>query len=571
MFSGTEENLSDFAFGGVYTVMKTNAMPHTCFRRTRFLANTIISSPAIVFAYTPLLVAQTVAGIAVPFATGRFIDTLACGHAPLASFAELAALLLVRAVLTPCLQRLVLSRARIIELKLQERTLEAAMEFSPAELSAFAGGDLVAKLTRDAYAVGGFASGLYQRLVVALVTMLAAGVALHSRSAALGWAFMAFIPLAVAVFLPFARRFAANSHSVRKKSDGAFSSLFDFSRSLPFLRALDAERRFADAPRAAFAELKDGNSGMDRLGVAFGALLGAILVIGEIAVLGCAGALATKGTIPIGDVVAYQMLFIAAVQAVQGIVALLPETASLREGIDSLGEVLSHPPARCGGKKTGAVETIEFRNVSFSYPGEEGRRVVENFSAIFRAGRIYALTGANGSGKTTLLKLATDALEPKEGEILVNGMPARTLNEGAFRRQIGIVFQDSLSVTGTVRDNITLRDPSFGAKDVERAVAASGFGEVAARLPAGLDTRLGLRGQNLSGGEMQRLAIARALVRNPSVLVLDEVSNHLDATSRASFEILLRKLAPGRIVLVVSHDDAIINLCDEKIFCQIPG
>ena len=122
-----------------------------------------------------------------------------------------------------------------------------------------------------------------------------------------------------------------------------------------------------------------------------------------------------------------------------------------------------------------------------------------------------------------------------------------------------------------MRDNITLRDPDFTASDIDEAMTLSGLKEVVGRLPDGLDTRVGLGGQSLSGGEMQRLAIARALVRRPGILVLDEVTNHLDAEARAGFGKLLRRLAPGRIVLVVSHDPAIIELCDEKISCQIPG
>ena len=89
-------------------------------------------------------------------------------------------------------------------------------------------------------------------------------------------------------------------------------------------------------------------------------------------------------------------------------------------------------------------------------------------------------------------------------------------------------------------------------------------------MPDGLDTHVGLNGQSLSGGEMQRLAIARALIRKPGLLVLDEVSNHLDADARSAFGKLLRKLAQSRIVLAVSHDPALIDLCDEKMFCQIP-
>ena len=301
----------------------------------------------------------------------------------------------------------------MVELRLQERVLAAVMDFPPAELSSLADGSLVAKLTRDAYAVGGFVSGLYPRLLTAVVTMAAAGIALHSRSPVLSIAFMAFIPLAILLFVPFTRRFAANAHSVRKKSDGAFAALFDFFRSLPFLRTLDAERRFAEAPRQSLQELKDGNCAMDRLTVAFGALLGATLVMGEIAVLGVAGALAARGAIPVGDVVVYQMLFLAAMQSVQGIVSLLPETAALREGVDSLDEILGRAPPRRGGRRIDAVESVEFRGVTFAYPGADAKPVVKDFSASFRAGRIVAIVGANGSGKTTLLRLATAALAPQ--------------------------------------------------------------------------------------------------------------------------------------------------------------
>ncbi len=539
------------------------------FRRTRFLASVILSSPLIVFVYSPLLLALTIAGIAVPFATGRFIDSLVGGMSPVAPFVLLAALLTLRAVMTPCLQRFILSRSRDIELNLQRRVLDAVMDFSPSELAPLTDGTLVAKLTRDAYAVGGFVSGLYPRLLGAVVTMFAAGIALHSRSTALGLSFVALIPLCIVLFIPFARRFAANSHNVRTKSDHAFAVLFDSFRSLPFLRTLNAERRFADSPRQSLGDFKDGNCAMDGLTVTFGALLGVFLVVGEIAVLGVSGAFAAKGVIPVGDVVVYQMLFLTTMQSVQGIVSLLPETAALREGVDSLNEIFAHAPPRRGGIRIDAVESLDFRNVTFAYPGAYAKPVVKDFSATFRVGNVIALVGANGTGKTTILKLATSALEPQSGEILVNGSPVATLDTESFRHRVGIVFQDSLLVSGTIRDNITLRDPAFTQEDIDEAIALSGLEEVVKRLPLGLDTRVGLWGQSLSGGEMQRLAIARALIRKPSILVLDEVTNHLDAEARETFGKLLCSLAPGRIVLVVSHDPALFNLCDEKIFCQI--
>ncbi|MGN0833152.1 MAG: ABC transporter ATP-binding protein [Kiritimatiellia bacterium] len=539
------------------------------FRRTRFLASVLLSAPMVVFVYSPLLVALTVAGIAVPFATGRFIDALIGGTPPVAPFAALAALLLAQAIATPCFQRLVLSCARRIELKLQFQTLSAVMELSPDRLSALANGDIVAKLTRDAYAVGGFVSGLYPRLLAAVVTMASAGIALHARAETLSIAFVAFMPITIALFLPFAKRFAANSHAVRKRSDESFSALFTFFFTLPFLQTLHAGARFADEPQASLAALKDGNGRMDGLTVAFGALLGAILVGGEVAVLGIAGTLAVQGTIPVGDVVVYQMLFLAAMQSVQGIVSLLPETATLREGIDSLDEIRSLRPPRHGGRKIGKIADIEFRHVTFAYPGAAGKPVVRDFSATFRTGRIVALSGDNGAGKTTLLKLATGALKPQSGDVLVNGVPFESIDADDFREQLGIVFQDSLLFSGTIRDNITLRDPAFTETDIKAALASSGLDDLVERLPDGLETRVGLRGQSLSGGEKQRLAIARALIRKPGLLVLDEATNHLDAAARAAFGTRLRRLAAGRIVLLVSHDPALVELGDEKIVCQI--
>ena len=128
------------------------------------------------------------------------------------------------------------------------------------------------------------------------------------------------------------------------------------------------------------------------------------LVVGEIAVLGVAGAFAAKGAIPVGDVVVYQMLFLTAMQSVQGIVSLLPETAALREGVDSLNEIFAHAPPRRGGIRIDAVESLDFRNVTFAYPGAYAKPVVKDFSATFRVGNAVALVGALAMGLFLLIR-----------------------------------------------------------------------------------------------------------------------------------------------------------------------
>ena len=535
----------------------------------KFILSLLGSYRGLVFVYSPLLVAQTLVGVAAPFATGRFIDALAYGRPFRAPFAVLVALVVVKTLSSPLLERFVCARARRIETDLQFRILDATMELSPGQLAAVPGGETVAKMTRDAFAVGGFVRGLYPRLLQAATMMFAAGFALSSRSMVLGLAFTVFIPLVILLFLPFARRFSDNSHRVRTQSDTSFNAIFAFLQSLPFLRMLDAERRFADAPHTALTALKGGNDATDALSVRFGFLLSTLLVGGEVAVLGVAGSLAAQGTIPVGDVVLYQMLFISAIQSIQGVVCLLPELAALREGADSLNEALGRPTPKGGKARFAAFENLTFDHVTFAYPSAPDRSVVRDFSATLHSGTVVGLVGENGAGKSTLLKLAVGALEPQAGEIRVNGRPFAALDLAAFRRRIGIVFQDNLLVDGTIRDNITLRDPSFTPQDVEEALTSSGFDAVVRRLPNGLDTKVGNGSHNLSGGERQRLAIARAVIRNPAILVLDEATNHLDVASRKTFSDLVTRLRLGRLILLAGHDSETDHLCDMKISCQI--
>lgn len=542
-------------------------MNSNCFR---FILHLLVSSPSILIVYSPLLIVLTLIGVAIPFATGQFIDALSYHNSPWLAFTSLAVLLALKTMLTPILQRFICARSRRIEADLQFRILDAVMRFQPSRLADTVDGELVAKMTRDTYAVGGFIRGLYPRSIQAGVMMCATGSVLYTRSIILAISFAVFIPIAIILFLPFAKRFSANSHRVRQQSDASFNALFDFLHSLRLLRILGAERRFVDAPQSAIKELKSGNDENDTLSVNFGFLLGIFLVGGEIAVLGCAGNLAIKGMISIGDVVLYQMLFISAIQSVQGVISLLPELAALREGAESLCETYECSVHRCKHGFFAPLENLVFRHVTFSYPHARNAPVVKSFSATFKAGSIVGLCGENGAGKTTLLKLAVGALEPQQGEILFNGSPFAEINMSLFRERIGIVFQDNLLVAGTIRDNITLRNSDFTQRDIEKALQLSGFDSVVKRLAKGLDTFVDNRFHTLSGGERQRLAIARAIIRNPMILILDEVTNHLDSDARKSLGDRIRRLrSPNRIILIAGHDTSLTELYDVDIPCEM--
>ena len=544
-------------------------MQSTRLKRLKQLLSLLAAERGVIGIYSPLMIGLSVIGVAAPFATGRFIDALAYRQSPAAPFAVLAALLLLKAVLSPPLQRFICARSREIETGLQFRVLAATTDLEPSRLASVESGKIVAKLTRDTAAVGGFVRGLFPQLLQATVMMFTAGCALFARSPSLAIAFTVSIPLTIAVFAPFSRRFAENSHRVRRQGDASFTSLFDFLTALPLLRILGAERWFADGPHDALQELKDGNDAADALSIRFGFLLGLFLVLGEIAVLGIAGYLAAKGAIPVGDVVLYQMLFLSAIHSVQGVISTLPEFAALREGLDSISAAFDRPSRERRSGTLPPLQTLTFRHVTFAYPQGGDRPVVRSFSASLHAGSVIGFTGPNGAGKSTLLKLAVGALEPSEGEVLFNGHSLTNIDIDAFRRRIGVVFQNGILIPGTIRDNLTLRDPRFSQDDINRALSASGFDSVVERLPDGLDTLVGNTRRTLSGGERQRLAIARAIIRDPEILILDEATNHLDADSKKNLAKLVSRLKAGRLVVFAGHDTELDNLCDVKISCQI--
>ena len=184
-----------------------------------FLAAITMSSTGVMLIYTTLAVALAVTGVAVPFATGRFIDSLAYETSPYTPFMTLAALLVTKTFMSPILQRMISAQSRKIEIDLQMRVLDATMNLPQHLLEESHNGEIVAKLTRDTYAIGSFVRDLYPRLIQAIVIVFAAGCALFNRSIPLAIAFMVFFPLAILAFAPFARRFSTNSHRVRLSSD----------------------------------------------------------------------------------------------------------------------------------------------------------------------------------------------------------------------------------------------------------------------------------------------------------------------------------------------------------------
>ena len=223
--------------------------------------------------------------------------------------------------------------------------------------------------------------------------------------------------------------------------------------------------------------------------------------------------------------------------------------------LDKIFELLDEQPDL--GDKPDAIELprvrgeIEFDDVSFSYDGETP--ALCEVDLVIPPGQTVALVGATGAGKSTLAKLVARFYDPDHGRVLVDGHDLRDVTERSLRSQLGIVPQEGFLFSGTIRDNIAFGRPDATDEDVRAAAAAVGAHEFIERLPEGYDSEVGERGGQLSAGQRQLVAFARAAAADPRVLILDEATSNVDVRTEAQIERGLRRLLAGRTALVIAH------------------
>ena len=217
-----------------------------------------------------------------------------------------------------------------------------------------------------------------------------------------------------------------------------------------------------------------------------------------------------------------------------------------------------------GGKSLDdPVNSVVLQDLTFSYDGRTD--ILKNVSVEMKRGERIAVIGASGAGKTSLLDLVTGFYPCRSGSLLVNGTDIRKIDLKSLRKRIGVVSQAPLLFDASIEDNIRYGNPDAESGDISRAVKAAGCSEMLERLPDGINTTVGEGGRRLSGGERKRVALARALARPLSVLLLDEVTSELDLCTAESILEVIDSLAGDMLIINVSHSDLILSHCDRAL------
>ena len=261
------------------------------------------------------------------------------------------------------------------------------------------------------------------------------------------------------------------------------------------------------------------------------------------------------GLASVGEIVSFMaiaaMLIVRLEQAVSFANRLFtdaPKLADFFGVLDTVPAVHDRPDAIDPGRVRGLVE---FKDVSFSYDGKRSAVTELAFTAL--PGDRVALVGPTGSGKSTALALLYRAFDPQSGMIAVDGMDIRSLTLTGLRRDIGVVFQETLLFNRSIAENLRVGKPEATDAEIRDAAARAQALEFIDRNPDGLEARIGERGRLLSGGERQRLAIARALLKDPPILILDEATSALDPVTEARVSLALDEVMKGRTTFVIAH------------------
>ena len=378
--------------------------------------------------------------------------------------------------------------------------------------------------------------------------------------------FLVLAPL-IALFIAKLRfKLRARNEEFRGEIEVMSARVNEMTTLMPITRAHGLEQSALQTMYDSFSNVKRAGLKLDIFNAKFNALAWVTFQLANIFCLAVAGYCALKGKfgVTIGDVVLLTSFFGQLIGSVILLSSLMPQIAKGFASIRSLGEVLESPDIEENSNKPALPKvngSVDFNHVSFKYP-QSNRLAINDFSVIAQPGQMIALVGPSGSGKSTLINLIIGFLRPQSGTISIDGNDLSKFDLRTYRKYISVVPQESVLFEGTIRDNITYGLGSVSDQRVQAALQAANALEFVSELPEGVDTLVGERGARISGGQKQRLAIARALIRDPRILILDEATSALDSQSESAIQRALEALMQNRTTFVVAHRLSTVQKAD---------
>ncbi len=493
---------------------------------------------------TPGLLAILVDKV-VPRGDGQLLYLVGAGFLLLFSFFFLSSLLR---------ERLLLELRSKVEARMSFEFVEHLFALPYGFFQQRTTGDLMMRLSsqvqiRELLTTGAL-SALLDGALVSLYFLLLLGAA-----PALAWIALGFALLQVTIYLLAARRNAqlvTESLAAQSQLEAYQVEMLSGIETLKSMGATDRSlSRWSDLYVNALNRAIAGG----QLDGTFQSLLGALRFCGPVCLMLAGAYMVLGGSLSLGTMLGLSTLGAGFLEPVSGLVATAMRLTHMQGYMERIEDVLDTPREVNRGarpsdrlRSTPLAGAIEVSDLSFKYPSEM-LPTIDHVAFTAYPGECVAIVGSSGSGKSTLARLLAGLYEPLRGTIAFDGRDLRTWDLISLRERLGIVTQDTRLFSGTIRDNVALFDPAVPQEAIEQACGLACLQQTVESMPMGYDTVLADGGSSLSGGQRQRLSLARALVRNPSVLILDEATSALDAVTERAVQENLRSLRCTRIIV----------------------
>ena len=431
-------------------------------------------------------------------------------------------------------------------------------------------GKLMLRLMGDINAVLDMITDGFLRAFMDSVTIVAVLIAIFSVHWRLAFIVLAAMPVYVAAFVNLNPRLRESGRLARRERSALSGHLQEKIAGAVIVKAFVQEGNESARMEAQTGRLRDRLIDKARWGGLLTAVANSTVAIGAALVLWIGGRDVLAGTMSKGSLMAFyalsSMLFPPLRRLAKTNETYQASRVSLDRILDFFDETEPHQEDDTGAPLRVTRGAVVFDRVSFRYRPD--RPVLDEVSLSVEGGETVALVGANGAGKTTLANLLPRFLTPQLGSVSIDGQDLAGVSLSSLRRHIGFVTQETILFAGSVGDNIRYGRPEATDEEVVQAALVANAYEFIAELPEGFATDVGERGQRLSGGQLQRLALARAVLANPPLLILDEATSAVDAESEAQIQEALARVTRGRTTFVIAHRVSTVRRADRIVVMQ---
>jgi ABC-type multidrug transport system fused ATPase/permease subunit len=510
-------------------------------------------------------------GVLIPFLVGRTVDEIRHHGGDLWPLALAVVAAGVLRLGFSVARRLVAGQVSLgVEYDLRNRMYAHLQSLELSFFDSQQTGQLMSRATVDLQSVRFFLGyGLIFILQSALTILIASGVML-ALDPGLAMIALAPTPLVIWTSARYGRLNRPASQEVQQRIAELTAEAEENIGGVRVVKAFAQEerqlRRFEGRTRRVF----DQSMVSTRLRAFYSPLIGFLPQIGLAALLFVGGHQVISGSLSEGDFVAFYgyVLMLTSPMRMLGIALGMAQRA-VASG-ERVFQLLDREPRLTAPADAPALPPgggrVELRDVSFGYDPDE--LVLSDVDLSVEPGRTVAIVGPTGSGKTTLVMLIPRLYDVTAGAVLVDGVDVRSVDPASLRREVAVVSDDAFLFSASLRENIAYARPEAGDDEVVTAAARAGLGGLLDDLPDGLDTRVGERGLTLSGGQRQRVAIARALLAEPRILILDDATSSVDATTESQIKTALAEVMKGRTTFVIAHRLSTIALADEVVVLE---